>query len=83
MSELEDGKACKDLWDFSVERGNIDTETHPIGVLGAGLRSYVAALEAERDELKAKLEAFQKREVLPAVFDVSVIQPPETGSGSY
>ena len=58
MSELEDGKACKDLWDFSVERGRIDTEKHPIGVLGEGLRSYIAALEA-------KLEAMERvRELL-------------------
>mgnify|MGYP001582176943 CR=1 FL=1 len=56
MSELEDGKTCKDLWDFSVERGNIDTETHPIGVLGAGLRSYVAALEVKLEAMERKLQ---------------------------
>ena len=53
MSELDDGKISKDLWDFSVERGHIDIEKHPIGVLGAGLRSYVATLEA-------KLEAMER-----------------------
>lgn len=54
-----------------------------LGTQALRLWEHYAALEVKRDELKAKLEAFQKREVLPAVFDVSVIQPPETGSGSY
>ena len=65
MSELEDGKACKDLWDFSVERGNIDTETHPIGVLGAGLRSYVAVLEAKLEAMRRALLEISNRIVLP------------------
>ena len=56
MSELEDGKACKDLWDFSVERGRIDTEKHPIGVLGEGLRSYIAALEAKLEAMERALD---------------------------
>ena len=63
MSKLEDGKTCKDLWDFSVERGHIDTDKHPIGVLGAGLRSYVAALEA-------KLEAIE-RDYYELIYAVS------------
>ena len=60
MSELDDGKISKDLWDFSVERGHIDIEKHPIGVLGAGLRSYVAALEAKLEKTEKLLEECRK-----------------------
>ena len=60
MSELEDGQVCKDLWDFSVERGHIDTEKHPIGVLGDGLRSYIAALEAKLEAMERVIEAAEQ-----------------------